>query len=540
MAMQPLINQADAAAGRTNSGLYGAPVMDSGMTFREVGQTGLRQYSGWVREEFLPQLLGRQAARVYREMQDNNATIGAMLFAITQTMRKIEWRVKPANATPAALAEAQFADSLRFDMSGTWEDFIAEALSMLAYGYSVHEIVYKRRLGAKPLGGRAEDGTEIASSLFNDGRIGIRKLPIRGQDTVIKWFFGPNGSIEGVTQQPYTGGIANIPIEKCLLFRPTAHKNNPEGRSILRNSYRSWYVLKRFEEEEAIFYERMSGVPCMFVPQELMEAAAAGDQNAQAQVNAYKRMVTNTKIGEQMGLLLPSNTWPAASGAQGATRMYEFQLITPQGRSAAVDSDKVITRHRLDMLMSVLADFITLGHASHGTQSLAETKVDMFFQGIEGWCNSIAGVLNRYLLPRIWELNNLDPTLMPEFQPDLAQRIDLLALSDFVLKLAQSGMQMFPDTDLENYLRDAGGLPATTDAAYAVNQGVSGDDILDIPALKAPGVTQRTAKPAGAGPGNVTRPSIEATATGQVATLAAVNKMLLAAHERRVRLHTQP
>lgn len=537
MAIAPVPANTDTSATRTNTAFYSAPVMDDSMTFREVGQTGLKQYSGWVREEFLQQLLGRQATRVYREMSDNNATVGAMLFAITQVMRKIKWRVKPANNSPEALAEAQFADSLRFDMSHTWEDFIAEALSMLPYGYSVHELVYKRRLGPKPLGGTAEDGTDIPSSRFDDGRIGLRKMPVRGQDTIIKWFFGPNGEVRGVTQQPYTGGIVNIPIEKFLLFRPSAHKNNPEGRSILRNCYRSWYFLKRFEEEEAIFYERMSGVPCMYVPQELMDAAAAGDNNAVQQVAMYKRMVTNTKIGEQMGLILPSNTWPNAMGAQGAVRMYEFHLVTPQGRSAAVDSDKVISRHRLDMLMSVLADFVTLGHASHGTQSLAETKVDMFFQGIEGWLSCVGSVLNQYMLPRIWELNGLDPALKPEFQPDLAQRIDLLALADYVLKLAQSGMQMFPDQPLEDYLRDVGGMPGTSDTGYAVEQGISSEDIQRISELKAPGVSQRSAKPAGAGPGNVTRPSIEAEATGQVATLAQVNKLLDAADERRRARH---
>ena len=813
---------------------YGAPVFDAGMTFKEYGQTGLRQYSGWVREEFLPQLQGRQAARVYREMQDNNATIGAMLFGITQTMRKIEWRVKAANATPEALAEAQFADTLRFDMcydreteiltergwvlfetlteddrvaqrgaddrlefvrpskihvydfdgklmgnkgdavdflvtpshrmlfaprtgrkhdsgqktnlgihkcediynrcgwvskrvtwegescgldanwleflgfaladgcvlrnqvvliqketeyvvdliercdltdkmgerpvngstqwalcdtaiarkmsedfggtsrfkrlpqwlkratpaeirsfltgfaegdgweadtglmalstsskqladdlqelamkagyvatllnrtaspdsfapgsaqyrvslwsdrkdhaypylktgrgwyeqdytgkvhcvsvpsgvvmvrrggkamwcgnSHTWEDFIGEALSMLTYGYAAHEIVYKQRLGRQP--DRAQAGDDaLASSQFDDGRIGIRKLPIRGQDTVIRWYFGPNGQVLGLTQQPYTGAINNIPIEKLLLFRPTSHKNNPEGRSILRNCYRSWYFLKRFEEEEAIFYERMSGVPIMWIPQELMDAAAAGDANAVAQVNAYKRMVTNTKIGEQMGLLLPSNTWPNAMGAQGATRMYEFQLVTPQGR-AALDSDKVISRHRLDMLMTVLADFIALGHASHGTQSLAESKIDMFFQAIEGWVNSIAAVVNRYLLPRVWEINGLDPGLMPEFEPDLAQRIDIAALGDFVVKLAQSGMQMFPDPDLENYLRNAAGMPDLGETAYALNADTSPEDqkVSDLNSAAAPG--RAWPRPAA-----VTTPTAEAQASGAV------------------------
>lgn len=852
--------------GGVNASTFGAPVFDDSMTFREVGQTGLRQYGGWVREEFLPQLLGRQAARVYREMQDNDATIGSMLFAITQTMRKIKWRVKPADDSAEALAEAQFADSLRFDMSSTWEDFIVEALSMLAYGFSAHEIVYKHRNGRHEQSGPYDD---IATSLFDDGRIGIRKLPIRSQDTVIKWFFGPNGSIEGLTQQPFNGPINHIPIEKLLLFRPTSHKGNPEGRalapetmiptpdgwrvldslqpgdkvfdeqgriryitaradwpnrpcfrvtfgdgseivadaahqwvtttlkersaakpgrvrttetiaaslkthmgssnhgiawaspldypeqilpldpyvlgmwlgdgtsrsasitchaddatetcalieacgyptaisvngeregngrlirfygdakwasdgpskaigllglwqnkhvplaylrgsteqrmallsglmdsdghvdawgrceftntnvalaagvaelvrslgigprmttkvnshgntcwlvkftptfvpfrlgrkaarcrterqrkhhyisviepveprrtvcievdspshlflageamipthnSILRNSYRSWFFLKRFEEEEAIFYERMSGVPVMFVPQELMEAASSGDANAILQVNAYKRMVTNTKIGEQMGLLLPSNCWPNAMGAQGTAKMYEFQLVAPQGRASGPDSDKIISRHRLSMLMSVLADFVILGHAAHGTQSLAETKVDMFFQGVEGWLNGIAAVLNRYLLPRVWHLNALDPKLMPEFVPDLAQRLDIGALSDYVLKLAQSGMMMFPDTDLENYLRDSAGMPSIDETAYADNEQAS-NTAMSIDDINH-NVAQRTPKP-----GLVTNPSIEATGTGAVskpAAQAAIAKMLLAAEERRQRRH---
>src|SRR5215472_7929656 len=70
------------------------PQMTGGMTFSELGQTGLRQFSGWVREEFLPNLVGRQGAQKYREMRDNSPIIGALLFAIRATMRKVEWRVQ--------------------------------------------------------------------------------------------------------------------------------------------------------------------------------------------------------------------------------------------------------------------------------------------------------------------------------------------------------------------------------------------------------------------------------------------------------------
>jgi hypothetical protein len=60
--------------------------------FSEVGTTGLRQFGGYVLEEWLAQLAGRKAAWAYREMLDNDPVIGAIMFAITGMMRKVEWR----------------------------------------------------------------------------------------------------------------------------------------------------------------------------------------------------------------------------------------------------------------------------------------------------------------------------------------------------------------------------------------------------------------------------------------------------------------
>lgn len=443
------------------SGGWPVPAFDSGMRFRDMGSTGLRQFGGWVREEFTPQLLGRQAARAYREMLDNSSTVGAIMFAITGSMRKVEWRVEPASDKADAQEAAEFADSLRDDMSHTWEDFVTEALSMLGYGFAPHEIVYKRRVGPK----RA--GSPFPSSKYNDGRIGVRRLPIRGQDTVLKWFFGANGEILGLTQQPWIGPLIDLPIEKLLLFRPSQHKGNPEGRSILRTAYRSYYFIKRLEEQEAILFERLSGLPVVRVPNTLLELAtgANADPNAVTALEAWKKLVTNVRIDEQMGVLLPSDTYPGANGAAGSVPMYDFKLETPQSGRASLDADTPISRHKLDILTSVLADFILLGHEAHGTQSLAIEKVDLFLQAVEGWLNALAAVLNRHLLPRVWALNGLDLELMPRYVPDLAQRIDLDVLSNFVLRLAQAGMPLFPDEELETSLRDAGGLPDIADGA---------------------------------------------------------------------------
>jgi hypothetical protein len=438
------------------------PPFVRGMGFKDIGSSGLRQFGGYVREEFLPQLQGREAARVYREMSDNSATIGAMLFAIVQSMRKIDWRTEPASDKPDALAEAEFADSLRMDMSHTWDEFIAESLSMLPYGFAPHEIVYKRRLGPK------KEGTNSPTSKYSDGRVGWRRLPIRGQDTVIKWYFDPNGTITGLQQQPWNGGLIDIPIEKLLLFRPTTHKNNPEGRSILRNSYRAYYMQTRLEDQEAVLFERLAGLPVMKVPLDLLTAAGGSSDDPETGVaitalNEYKKIVTNVRIDEQMGIIIPSDTFEAPDGTLSNVPMYSFDLISPKGR-INVNADVSIERYKLDQLMSVLADFISVGHAQRGTQSLALSKVDMFFQAIEGWLTSEANIINRYGLTRIWDLNNINYDLMPAFVPELAQRIDLDSLGNYVLHLAQAGAAWFPDEDLENWLRDAAGMPDVADA----------------------------------------------------------------------------
>lgn len=446
------------------SGGWSIPEMGAGMTFRNVGSSGLRQFAGWVREEFLPQLQGRQAARVFREMLDNSPTVGSVDFAIKQSMREVTWRIEPASDKPDAQQAAEFVESLMDDMSHTWSDFITESLTMLGYGFAPHEICYKRRLGRTP--GNGQNGKPLAQSKYKDGLIGLRKLPIRGQDTILKWFFDEDGEIKGLTQQPWIGPLIDIPIAKMLLFRPSAHKNNPEGRSILRTAYRPWHFGKRLEEQEAIMYERMSGFPIITVPTSLLENATLpgpAGALAQAQLQSYRNIVTNVRIDEQMGCLLPSDTYKNPDGTPSAVPMYDFKLVTPNGGKMTVDGDKSIERYKLDIMTSVLADFLTLGHSARGSQSLAETKVDLFFQAIEGWLGSNADVMNDHLLPRLWDLNGFDFDTMPRFQPDMPQRIDLDGLSNFILRLGQVGALTFGDPSTEDYLRDAAGLPDITE-----------------------------------------------------------------------------
>ena len=482
---------------RPNGGLspdasMGYPSPPSDMTWgnlsRTMGSSGLRQYGGWVREEFLPQLRGRQAARTYREMQDNSPTVGAIMFAIQQTMRQVNWRVESVDDTPEAIEGAEFLESCMDDMNQSWPDFITESLSMLPYGFAPHELVYKKRLGRTK--------GQKRSSKFKDGKIGWAKIALRGQDTVIKWFFDDEGDVTGLTQQPWFGGLIDIPIEKLLLFRPRAHKNNPEGNSILRSAYRPWWFASRLETQEAIALERMSGTPEYRIPNAVLEAAAKGDANALASISAFKNIVTNVRVDEQMGLITPSDTYENADGTMSTVPMYEFKYNVPQSGRVAVNFDPSIERYKLDIMTSVLADFLALGHSSRGTQSLGITKVDMFFQATEGWVDSNASVLNDYGVSRLWDLNGDTEDTMPRFSPSMPQRTDLDALGTFIANLDKAGARLFPDDDLENYLREVADLPELSQAQLANVTGVEGRPSTDPGVSSDP--TRRAAEQAAA------------------------------------------
>ncbi|MGH9675709.1 MAG: phage portal protein family protein, partial [Candidatus Acidiferrum sp.] len=196
----------------------------------------------------------------------------------------------------------------------------------------------------------------------------------------------------------------------------------------------------------------------------VLEAAGSGNADAVAALNSYKALVSNVRVDEQMGLVIPSDTYLGPNGPT-AVPMYEFKLETPSSGRANLDANTPIMRHTQGIFTSILADFIQMGHTSRGAQNLAETKVDLFMQSVEGWLNSIASVLNKFLLPRVWQLNAFPMEMLPTYNPEMAQRIDLGALSTYFADLAQAGMPLFPDGELEKWLREVAGAPERIDEA---------------------------------------------------------------------------
>lgn len=399
----------------------------------ELGVSGLRRTGkrGLVIEEFLGELSGERGRRMYREMRDNDPVVGAMMFAIEMLARNVDWRVKGEDKQ-----QVEFVEECLDDMSHTWEDFITEALSMLTYGFAWHEIVYKRRQG--------ENRDASKNSRFSDGKIGWRKLPIRSQDSLLEWMWDDEGGVQFFVQSaPPLYQRVEIPIERSLLFRVGLHKANPEGRSLLRNAYKSYYFKKRIEEIEAIGVERdLAGLPVIYRTKEI----------ATLYDNVLKDILKNIHRDEQEGLLLP-----LAFDDKG-NKLLTFELLSASGKRQ-LDVGGIIDRYNRSIAMTVLADFILLGSNAAGSYALATSKTAMFARGLGAVLKSIASVMNRVAIPRLLRVNGWDTQKAPQLVPGKIETPDLKELGTFITALAGAGAPLFPDPELEKYLLTLADLP---------------------------------------------------------------------------------
>lgn len=438
--------QGSAFAGGTST-LIGNP---NATAFQEIGVSGLKVYSGYVNEEYLPELRGERAIKVYRQMGEGDAIVCAVLTAVGLILRAVDWQVEPADESNEAEAEAEFVRTLWDDMSHPFPEFLGEVLSMIQFGWAWHEIVLKRR-------GSPDQQDPALRSKFTDGRIGIRKLPIRSQDSLFRWQVQSDGGIDGLWQMPPTGGpLLYLPIQRGLLFRTTSRKNNPEGVSILRAAYESWYLKKTIQQMEAIGIEReLAGLPVVSIPAQYLNGT---DDKSKTIVEKYTKVARDLKFNQQGGIVIPSDCFVDANGTMTSARLVEVKLLTTGGRRA-IDTDPVVRRHNQDMAKSALADFIMLGDTK-GSYALSKNKSELFLRACETYLNVIAEVLNRFLLPRIWTYNGLPPELMPKMKPGRVAPVDLVELGAYITALAGAGAPLFPDPATEEYVREAGGLPA--------------------------------------------------------------------------------
>lgn len=433
----------------------GAPVhKPTGDLFRQLSVSSLIRHGGDIAEDYLREFQGTRGIQIYREM-GNDPVIAATLSAVKMTLRRVRWFAQAG--TDKQNEAKDFLDEAMSDMSLSWSDFIDQALSMLQYGFAPFETVYKIRRGSG-----LRPGSKTSRSRYDDGRIGWKKFAFIGQDTLAPgrgWIFDDkDGSLRGLNQQPPPGAIMtagykpiSVPIDKMVLFRTTSERDNPQGKSILRPMYSSYFYKRNLEEVEAISAERMgAGFPLFYLGDDVTKGTASDTD-----IQEFRKMSRNIRVDEQMGLVIPfAKMGEGAREGMGV----RFELVSPPSRGN-INFGEIIQRHEKRMAMVGLAQFVFLGMEQMGSQALAQETTDFFQLAVAAWADSIKDTLNRFLVDPLFMLN-------PEFPIDDHPIIDhtdistpdLKTVGDYINKTV--GAQVItPDDNLEESLRRIAGFP---------------------------------------------------------------------------------
>ena len=394
-----------------------------------LGVAGDNTRTGQIRaDEFIPELRGKNAIRKYREMRDNDSTIGAVMYAAEQVLRDVKLKVEPANDTEEAKREADFVESIFDDMDHSLDDHIAESLSSLSYGFAWFEVVYKRRVGPT-------QRSPKKNSKYTDGRLGVRKIACRAPWTVSRFDVeDKSGDVLGIYQDVgYGSGKHYIPTTKSLYYRTTVLNGDPSGRSILRNAYSSYVYLNNLQSIEAIAVEReLAGIPVARIPSEYLSSDASAAQSGF--VGNLQQILRDVKFNEQGYIITPSDTYPDKDGSPTNIRLVDIELMSSNG-NRNVDIDPIVRRYQHDIARSVLSEFLMLGGGNNGSYALSKSKTDLFLRALESYIQAIVDVLNKQLVERLWQLNGLNYDLMPCIKAGDVAPHDLREIAAFLRNL---------------------------------------------------------------------------------------------------------
>ena len=425
----------------------------------EQGLLGLRTSNGRIYEETQQAFRYPNFVKTINEMR-NNPTVGAAMNVYRMMISRVKWDVEaPKGADEKTIQRTALIRSMMDDMDGSWSAFIESVIPYLEYGFAINEIVLRRRLKKN-------------GSKFNDGLVGIKKLPTRSQETICGWIFSEDGSdlvkveqslqnIENAHRflnRTNDNGKIEIKREKFLLFSASANKGNPEGNSIYKNIYLAFKRLELLQDQELIGVAKdIQGILKIAIPPRYLDPNASAEDKLV--VAAFQKIIDNYNAGTQRGLLVPNMVDP-----ESKLPLFTYDLLESKG-SAKYDTEAIIRRLQGDILSALSVDILKLGAEGSGSFSLAESKSSVLALAIDYRLKEIAEVLNSHLMRLLFEINGWDTSELPSFVYSDIEEVSLEELSKAVQRVFSTSA-VEADRPVMNMIREKIlGVPGLPDDA---------------------------------------------------------------------------
>lgn len=164
---------------------------------------------------------------------------------------------------------------------------------------------------------------------------------------------------------------------------------------------------------------------------------------------ALTRMVKSVRRDEYEGLVLPHG--------------FEFELVSTGG-ARQFDTNAIINRYDTKIAMTVLADFLMLGHNKVGSFALSSDKTELFSVAISSFLDVICETFNNQSIPALIDINGdhfNGITDYPKMTHGEIEDVDIKSAGQFIKDMTGIGI-IVPDDGLEDYVREIGHLPERT------------------------------------------------------------------------------
>lgn len=410
----------------------------------EIGYTHAQNagwYPGLLGE--MPDLDGPRLLEVVDKMRRQDAQCLSVLRAVVLPVLSTTWRLDPAEARPEVVAtvaadlglpvvgsDSQPASLLRTRDRFSWSEHLRHALLMLPYGHMFFEQNY-RLLPTGP------NGTLQAR---------LRKLAPRMPRTIAKVDVAADGGLVSITQHP-GGPVVRaesprpIPVNRLVAYVNEREGGNWFGTSLLRPAYKDWLLKDAILRTWAQSIDRNGmGVPLYIGPENPVDA--------EADLAMGQQLAREWRSGNTSGAALPYGAMMKLLGVEG-------DLVDPE--KAVRYLDEQIAR-------AVLAHFLNLGTQT-GSWALGSTFADFFTLSLTAVAQQVRDTANAHVVEDMVDLN---------FGPDEpAPRIVFdeigsqhTATAEAIRALVAAGV-VFPDRQLEEFVRQTYGLPAKQPAVPA-------------------------------------------------------------------------
>lgn len=371
-------------------------------------------------------LKGSRGLQTLREMAKGESSLKVALKAIKSHVQKTDITVHGGSEKLNT-----FLNQVLAEMDYKIEGELGKIMTMVEYGFSVSEIVYKE---------------------IGNNKLGWKKFGFRPQGSIIdNWQYDKDRRVTGVKQVLQRDEVF-LPIDKILVFSNDFEEERLQGESELVASYRFWKKKLVCEQLEGIGIDRdLAGLPVMYAPPEIFFEDAPPEDKAK--LTELESIIQNLRRDEQEGILLPNEK------DENGDRLYTMELLSAGGKRQ-FDIDKVVQRMDCQMLTSLMAQFMMTGQNS-GAYNLHESQVETFVSSLNEYIERIETIFNKYAVERLMMINGYENKIeYPRLNFKRLNTKDLTSLAERLVKYSSAGLQLFPNEELEQFIKEKEGLPS--------------------------------------------------------------------------------